>query len=520
MILIGELSLWVALLLSAWSATVSFAGGALRRGDLTESGVRGLYATFGMIVLAAVGLWMALLSRDLSIEYVAGHISQNTPRTYVFTAFWGGRAGTLLFWALALSKFGTIAVASSRRGDRDLVPWTTGTLSAILCFLVATACFEANPFTRLAVTPLDGHGMDPRMQNAAAALHRPSLYVGYVATAVPFAFAIAALLARRLDGQWLGAIRRWTLFSWSCSTVAIVLGMRWAYIEPSVGSWASSSVENSSILPWLTLAATLHSIHAQAGRTLLRKGTVVLVQLSFVLSIFAAFMTRGGTFETDPSSGQSSSGPWFSAFFFLATGVSIYLSGTRLRDSEATTDLESVLGDRRRYGANAAHAGVVISLIVLAVLPFRRQYDATVKTGESYQARDPYGHVWRFVSQGVSQFDRDDDVIAILALDAYRDGKRVGLITSERRTYRDILGNQLFEPNTRVGLNSTPALDTYVVPADLRREKGSDIAELHIEFLPLVAWLWVGGFMMAVGGLIAMWPRAESKRTPAPGAAA
>ena len=68
MILIGELSLWVALLMAAWSTTVSFAGGALKRDDLVNSGVRGLYATFAMVVLASVGLWTALLSRDFSLE--------------------------------------------------------------------------------------------------------------------------------------------------------------------------------------------------------------------------------------------------------------------------------------------------------------------------------------------------------------------------------------------------------------------------------------------------------------------
>ena len=514
MILIGELSLWVALLLSAWSTTVSFAGGTLQREDFTESGVRGLYATFAMILLAAIGLWTALLSRDLSLEYVAGHISQNTPGVYVFTAFWSGRAGMLLFWALALSICGTIAIATSRRRNADHVPWATGTIAAILCFIIATACFDANPFVRLDVTPLDGHGLDPRMQNPAGALHQPSLYLGYAATAVPFAFAIAALFTRRMDAEWLAAVRRWTLLSWLVLTIGVVLGMRWAYVEPGRGGfWLWYPVETSSILPWLTIAASLHSISAQANRQILRKWTVVLVQLTFILSILAAFMSRGGEIGRGSSSVQAPIGTWFSAFFFLATGISVYLLGTRLRDAEATEDLESAVRDRGRYGRYAVHAGAVIFLVALAGLPFSRRYDATVKTGESYQATDPFGHVWRFVSQGVSQFDQADYVVAILALDAYRDGKRLGLITSERRTYRDIDGNQLFEPSTRVGLHSTAMLDTYVVPGDLRREKGSDVAELHLEFNPLVAWVWVGGLVMTVGGLIVMWPRAERKRT-------
>ena len=512
MTIIGELSLWVALILSVWSTVVSFAGGALRREDLTESGVRGLYAAFAMILLAAIGLWTALLSRDFSLEYVAGHISQDTPGVYAFTAFWSGGAGKLLFWALALSACASIAVAFGVRRDRELVPWTTGTVSAILLFIVATACIEANPFGRLDVTPLDGHGMDPRLQNPAMAVHQPSLIIGYAATALPFALAIAVLCTRRIDAEWLGVVRRWTLLSWLFLTIGIVLGMRWAYVIPSAGaSWTWRPVQTSSLLPWLGIAASVHSIDAQATRHLLRKWTVVLVQLTFILSIFAAFIARGGQIESGPSSARSPNEAWFSAFFFLTTGMAVYLIGTRLRETESAADLESAIRGRGRIGGYTMHAGVVIVLVALAGLSFRRQYDAMLKTGESYQAADPFGHVWRFVSQGVSQFDRADHVVAILALDAYRDGKRVGLITAEQRTYRDILGNQLFEPSTHAGLHSTAMLDTYVVPLDLRREKGSDVAELHVEFNPLVGWVWAGGLVMVIGGMIALWPRADRK---------
>ena len=102
-----------------------------------------------MVVLASIGLWTALLSRDFSLEYVASHISANMPNVYVFTAFWSGQAGSMLFWALILSMYATIAIATSRTRNRELTPWATGTLSAILLFFIATTCFKANPFTRL-----------------------------------------------------------------------------------------------------------------------------------------------------------------------------------------------------------------------------------------------------------------------------------------------------------------------------------------------------------------------------------
>jgi cytochrome c-type biogenesis protein CcmF len=296
-ILIGELSLWVALLMAAWSTTVSYAGGALRRDDLTSSGVRGLYATFAMVTLASIGLWTALLTRDFSLEYVASKVSSTMPLVYVFTAFWSGQAGSLLFWALILSMYGTIAIATSRNRNRELIPWATGTIAAIILFFVAVTCFKANPFVRLAFLPQDGRGMNPQLQNPGMAIHPPNLYLGYVAAGIPFAFAIAALFTRRLDAEWLGVVRRWSLISWFFLTIGIILGMWWAYVELGwSGYWAWDPVENSSFLPWLSTTAFLHSIMIQEKRGMLRKWNVVLVVISFLLSIFGTFtvLKNGG----------------------------------------------------------------------------------------------------------------------------------------------------------------------------------------------------------------------------------
>ena len=110
MIVVGELSLWIALLMAAWSATVSFAGGAAHRADLIRSGERAAYSAFAFTVLASIGLWTALLTRDFSLTYVASQISANMPDVYVFTAFWSGQAGSMLFWTLVLAFYVALVV--------------------------------------------------------------------------------------------------------------------------------------------------------------------------------------------------------------------------------------------------------------------------------------------------------------------------------------------------------------------------------------------------------------------------
>ena len=153
------------------------------------------------------------------------------------------------------------------------------------------------------------------------AIHPPNLYLGYVATAIPFAFAIAALFARKLDAEWLGVVRRWALLSWFFLTIGIVLGMWWAYVELGWGGyWAWDPVENSSFLPWLTTTAFLHSIMIQEKRGMLRKWNVVLVVMSFLLAIFGTFITRSGVIESVHSFAQSPVGPWFADVLLRGDG--------------------------------------------------------------------------------------------------------------------------------------------------------------------------------------------------------
>ena len=376
MILIGELSLWVALLMAAWAAVTSFAGGALGRDDLVTSGRRGLYATWAMVVLASIGLWTALLTHDFSLKYVASNTSANMPKVYVFAAFWGGQAGSMLFWALILSCYSVIAIRSVREKGRELAPWAGGTLALILLFFVATVCFKANPYDRLSFVPADGRGMNPQLQNPGMAIHPPNLYLGYVATSVPFAFAIAALVTRKLDAEWLGLVRRWSLLSWFFLTIGITLGMWWAYVELGwSGYWAWDPVENASLLPWLTGTAFLHSIMIQEKRGMLRKWNVVLVVTTFLLAIFGTFITRSGIIESVHSFAQSPVGNWFATFFLTATGATIYFVATRLKDLEAKAELESMVSREAAFlYNNLVLVGIAFSVLWGTLFPILSEW--------------------------------------------------------------------------------------------------------------------------------------------------
>ncbi|GAC1478528.1 MAG: heme lyase CcmF/NrfE family subunit [Gemmatimonadaceae bacterium] len=376
MILVGELSLWVALLMAAWATTVSFTGGATRRAELVASGERAMYALFALVVLASIGLWTALLTHDFSFKFVASFTSRNLPPLYTFAAFWGGQSGSMLFWTLILTMYSAIAVYSNRRKNREMMPWVTGTLAAMSLFFLATLCFGANPYERLDFIPADGRGLNPQLQNPGMAIHPPNLYLGYVATSVPFAFAIGALVTRRLDAGWLGAVRRWSLVSWFFLTVGIVLGMWWAYVELGWGGyWAWDPVENASFLPWLTGTAFLHSIMIQEKRGMLRKWNVVLVVTTFLLAILGTFITRSGVIESVHSFAQSPVGNWFAGFLVLAILVTSYLVATRLRDLESEAQLESMVSREAAFlYNNVVLVGIAFSVLWGTLFPILSEW--------------------------------------------------------------------------------------------------------------------------------------------------
>ena len=175
MILVGELSLWIALLMCVWSATLSFAGGHLRRGDLVASGERGMYAASAFVALASIGLWTALLTSDFSVRYVASYTSVNLPFVYKFSAFWGGQAGSMLFWCLVLALYTALATWANRTQNRVMMPWVTGTNAIVLLFFVAATAIASNPFERLEWIPPDGRGLNPQLQNPAMAINASHL---------------------------------------------------------------------------------------------------------------------------------------------------------------------------------------------------------------------------------------------------------------------------------------------------------------------------------------------------------
>ncbi len=247
---------------------------------------------------------------DFSVLNVAENSNSLKPLLYKITGTWGNHEGSIILWALILALCGGAVAGFGRNLPGALRARVIGVLGGSSAGFLLFSLLTSNPFIRLSPAPIDGNDMNPLLQDPGLAFHPPMLYAGYVGFAVPFAFAIAALLEGRVDASWGRWVRPWTLASWCLLTGGISLGSWWAYYELGWGGyWFWDPVENASLLPWLTGTALLHSAIVVEKREALKVWTVLLAIATFSLSLSGTFLVRSGilnsvhAFANDPARG-------------------------------------------------------------------------------------------------------------------------------------------------------------------------------------------------------------------------
>src|SRR5262245_55439237 len=327
---LGRAALAIALGLALFATVAGGYAAARRRRRLAASAQNALLASFGATVVAALVLVAALVRRDFSFTYVADHTSRDLPLGYTLSSFWSGQEGSLLLWLLILTGYSAAAVAFGRRAGRDVVVWVVPVLGGVATFFAFLLVAVASPFATQPA-PAEGLGLNPSLQNPYMLAHPPLLYLGYVGLAVPWAFAMGALLSRQTDERWIVATRRWTLAAWTFLGVGQLLGAHWAYEEVGWGGYyAWDPVENAALMPWLAATAFLHSVMVQEKKGMLKVWNMLLVMLAFSLSLFGTFLTRSGVLNSIHPFTDSSIGPWFLGFICFVVAGSLLLVFTRL----------------------------------------------------------------------------------------------------------------------------------------------------------------------------------------------
>lgn len=364
----GYFSLVLALMLSLYGL-IAFIIAARRDNPVFLASAKG--ATLGVALFSALASFILiyfLMTGDYSIKYVYEYTSNDLPPFYRFAAWWAGNAGSLLLWLFLLTWY-TVMVAFSKKA-RNLTPYASSILLFNSAFFLFVLTFVTNPFERVdgwfpgAIVP-DGAGMNPLLQNPGMVFHPVTTYLGYVGFAVPFAYAMTALLTKTTNDQWIKVTRHWTIIAWLFLTLGNLWGAQWAYSELGWGGyWGWDPVENASFIPWLTGSAFLHSVMIQERKNMLKTWNVILITITYVLTLFGTFLVRSGVLTSVHAFGDSTLGKFFLVFtlimLFFALDLIILRRDLLVQDS----NFESFLSKESSFLLNN------LILIGLAVAVF------------------------------------------------------------------------------------------------------------------------------------------------------
>jgi cytochrome c-type biogenesis protein CcmF len=350
----GRVLLVLALATALYGAFASVYGARLggmrtglggRRGRAwVDSGRHAVYALAGILAVSFALLEIAFLRSDFTSELVASHSSTTTPAFYRATAIWSSQEGSLLLWVLLLSVWSSAILFLIRRRAREIAPWATAVLLGLAAFFCGLLVFLETPFAGTSPTPAEGMGLNPLLRHPAMMFHPPMLYSGYTLFTIPFAFAVGALITRRLDADWLRTTRPFALAAWLCLGVGIVLGARWSYSELGWGGyWGWDAVENASLMPWLIGTAFLHSAIVQEKRGMLRMWNVSLVLGAGILAVLGTFLVRSGILQSIHAFGASTLGIPFLVLIAGLTFGSALLVISRAPDMRSERRLDSLL---------------------------------------------------------------------------------------------------------------------------------------------------------------------------------
>jgi cytochrome c-type biogenesis protein CcmF len=344
MAILGRACLILALAVAVYGIGAAIYGARRRRREWSDSARRAVYAIAGLLTLAFAVLEVAFFRSDFTFATVANHSSTTTPGLYKGGAAWSSQEGSLLLWAWLLSLWSSLVLFATRRRLRDVAPYATAVLLGFAAFFTGLLIFAAQPFTTLAQAPVEGAGLNPLLRHPSMMIHPPMLYSGYTLFTIPFAFAVGALVRRRLDAEWIGATRRFALAAWVFLGVGILLGARWSYAELGWGGyWAWDPVENASLLPWLTGTAFLHSAMIQEKRGMLKVWNVSLVLTTGTLAILGTFLVRSGILDSIHAFGASTVGIPFLFLIGILVAGSVGLVVSRRSMLRSDSHLDSLL---------------------------------------------------------------------------------------------------------------------------------------------------------------------------------
>ena len=299
--MIGNILIWLSAILSIASAVIYFM--SYNKENPKTKIARILYiSSASALFMASVFLLSNILGHNFQYAYIFEYSSKELPFYLLVSSFYSGQEGSFLLWGLLVALSGILLLRSSQKQKYEEL--VMGFFALILFFIVLLLVFKS-PFQYLwqkypdhnltpGFSPENGKGLNPILENYWLAIHPPILFLGYALMTVPFVYALAAMIRRDYQ-NWINISRNWVLVATAILGIGIMLGGFWAYETLGWGGfWGWDPVENSSLMPWLVAVAFVHTLLVQRRTGGLVKTNLFLAILSFLLVIYATFLTRSG----------------------------------------------------------------------------------------------------------------------------------------------------------------------------------------------------------------------------------
>jgi cytochrome c-type biogenesis protein CcmF len=350
---LGGGAAFAALALAVWGAIAAAAGARTGRAALVESAQHAALAVFVLVTACFALLTYAFLAFDFSVRYVATNTNLGTPFYYRITGVWGALEGSIILWTWMLALYTLIVILRHRESARELYPWVLTVMLSVIGFFLLVMTVAAPPFERLTPVPANGRGLNPLLQDTGMITHPVALYLGFTGLTVPFAFALAALIAGRVGDAWITLTRRWTIIAWYFLSLGLLIGGWWSYhVLGWGGYWAWDPVENAAFMPWLTATAFLHSVMIQERRRMLKLWNIALVVLTFGLTLFGTFLTRSGVIASVHAFTQGAIGILFLSFLAVVMLTALGLLAWRWDALHAQGQLDSIVSRESAFLLN------------------------------------------------------------------------------------------------------------------------------------------------------------------------
>ncbi|MGL4608884.1 MAG: heme lyase CcmF/NrfE family subunit [Trueperaceae bacterium] len=367
---LGQASTLMALALSLYAIVVGVLGAVRRDARLQTSARFTAIAVFLATTTGIAVIEVGLLLNDFSMKYVAEHSSIASPTWVKVVTLWAALEGSIMLWAWLLTAY--TAVLALTAPNNVMRPWALVVMQAVQVFFIGVVAFVANPFTILPNPPADGPGPNALLQNHwMMAIHPVLMYLGFVGLTVPFAFAMAALITRRPGTEWMSQTRTWTMTGWGFLSAAIIAGGWWSYeVLGWGGYWAWDPVENVSFMPWLTATAFIHGVQVQERRRMLKSWNMMLIVLTFTLTILGTFLTRSGVLSSVHAFGDGPVGIVFLVFFIIVMLVAFGLVAWRWDQVRDQAELDDVVSREGSFlGGNILFLAMAFAILLGTMFP-------------------------------------------------------------------------------------------------------------------------------------------------------